>query len=78
MAEVFLLVYTFKLLKILTLEHTEIRVYGRDLAYGRQGISIAPAEIREDMTLIKVIHCGRTEVTDLDLTQFLIHISSLP
>ena len=75
MSEVYLLIYTFKLLKILTLQHTEIRCFGRDLAYGRNGISIAPSQIREDMTLIKVIYCGETDMTDLDLTQYLINIA---
>ena len=75
MSDVYLLVYTFQLLKILTLQHTEIRVHGQDLAYGRHGISIVPNNVREDMQLIKVIYCGKTNVSDLDLTQFLIHIA---
>lgn len=76
MSEVYLLVYTFQLLKILTLQHTEIRVHGRDIAYGKLGISIKLNGVRTDMKLLKVIHCGRTDVTDLDLTQYLIHINA--
>ena len=74
MSEVYLLIYTFKFLKFLTLEHTEIRVHERDIAYGRHGITVSPSEDREDMILKTIIFCGTTEVTDLDLTQYLMHI----
>ena len=74
MSEVYLLIYTFKFLKFLTLEHTELRVHNRDIAFGRNGITIAPCEERDDMILKTIIFCGNTEISEEDLTQYLMHI----
>ena len=73
MTSVYLLIYSFKFLKLFWLDHTEIRVYDRDLAYGIGGITISPSENRPDMRLKRIIHCGLTTTEELDLTQWLIN-----
>ena len=73
MSSVYLLIYSFKFLKLFWLDHTEIRVFDRDLAYGIDGITISPSENRPDMRLKRIIHCGLTTTEELDLTQWLIN-----
>ena len=73
MSSVYLLIYSFKFLKLFWLDHTEIRVYDRDLAYGIDGITISPSGNRPDMRLNRIIHCGSTTTDELDLTQWLIN-----
>ena len=75
MANVFVLIYSFRFLKFFWLEHTEVRVNNRDIAYGKDGITIRPAQTRPDMILKRIIDCGRTEIEDLDLVQWLININ---
>ena len=75
MSNVFVLIYSFRFLKFFWLEHTEIRVYDRDIAYGKDGITIRPAQTRSDMTLKRTIDCGRTQIEDLDLVQWLINVN---
>ena len=75
MSNVFVLIYSFRFLKFFWLEHTEVRVYDRDIAYGKDGITIRPAQNRSDMILKRIIDCGRTEIKDLDLVQWLINVN---
>ena len=75
MSHVFVLIYSFRFLKVFWLEHTEVRVYDRDIAYGKDGITIRPAQTRPDMILNRIIDCGRTEIEDLDLVQWLINVN---
>ena len=75
MSNVFVLIYSFRFLKVFWLEHTEVRVNERDIAYGCDGITIRPALIRPDMILKRVIDCGTTEIEELDLVQWLINVN---
>ena len=75
MSNVFVLIYSFRFLKVFWLEHTEVRIKDRDIAYGKDGITIRPAQTRPDMILKRVIDCGQTEIEDLDLIQWLININ---
>ena len=75
MSNVFVLIYSFRFLKFFWLEHTEVRVNNRDIAYGKDGITIRPAQTRPDMILKRIIDCGQTEIEDLDLVQWLININ---
>ena len=75
MSAVYLLIYQFKFLKLFWLDHTEIRVYDRDIGYGIDGITIYPSENRPDMRLKRVIFCGNTLTDELDLTQWLINVN---
>ena len=75
MSNVFVLIYSFRFLKFFWLEHTEVRVNNRDIAYGKDGITIRPAQTRPDMILKRTIDCGQTEIEDLDLVQWLININ---
>ena len=75
MSNVFVLIYSFRFLKIFWLEHTEVRLNNRDIAYGKDGITIRPSETRPDMILKRVIDCGETVIEDLDLVQWLINVN---
>ena len=75
MSNVFVLIYSFRFLKVFWLEHTEVRVHNRDIAYGKDGITISSSQTRPDMILKRVIDCGRTEIEDLDLVQWLINVN---
>ena len=75
MSNVFVLIYSFRFLKFFWLEHTEIRVHDRDIAYGKDGITIKPAQTRPDMILKRIIDCGQTEIDELDVLQWLMNIN---
>lgn len=58
-----LIIYTFYLFNLFRVVHTEIRVFGVTVAYGRDGLSVSPYRIRNDMQLSRVIYLGETRVS---------------
>ena len=66
-----LIIYTFYLFNIFRVVHTEIRVFGVTVSYGRDGLTVSPQRVRNDMELIQVIYLGETQVPAVDFFAFL-------
>ena len=60
---------------IIPVIHTEIWIYGVSISYGRDGLSIGPVRKRNDMTFVKKISLGKTEVTAAEFFTLLRGIS---
>ena len=66
-----LIIYTFYLFHFFRVVHTEIRVFGVTVAYGRNGLSVSPQRIRNDMQLSHVIYLGETQLSATAFFSFL-------
>lgn len=70
-----LIIYSFFLFNLIPAIHTEIFIYGIAVSYGRNGLSVGPARIRRDMTFVRKISLGRTNVTAAEFFSFIRGIS---
>ena len=66
-----LIIYTFYLFNLFRVVHTEIRVFGVTVAYGRDGLTVSPQRIRNDMQLSHIIYLGETRVSATAFFSFL-------
>ena len=66
-----LIIYYFHLFGLFRVYHTEIRVFGVTVSYGRDGLTVSPARIRTDMFFVRIIDLGETQVVPEDFFSFL-------
>ena len=57
-----LIIYSFFLFNFIPVIHTEIFVYGVSISYGRNGLSVSPVRKRTDMTFLRKIFLGKTNL----------------